>query len=475
MQIKYHKITIKSYLDFIQLLQDYKGNHKENRLFALKHESLLKKPKEILFLWLNTHAFRRTKRVSSEKLLSHFGTANSFLGLFSLLFGFFVGMGLLSYNGVDPVNIIYYLFFAMILPLASMFFALLSIFSSGKLFSLFSLFSLMHWVEKLFTVFSFKNKFNLITEHISPKLQKWIFLKRLQLLSLFFSIGLLVALIFMIVSQDIAFSWSTTLQVDAKSFHAFLEAVASPWKEVLPTFVPSLELVELSQYYRLGESINSQMLENADKLGAWWKFLFMSTFVYALVLRFFFYLFSSYTYQKVLENEFFDLDGIKKLLKEFQTPFVSTTAPRVEKHLEINEEEKRQVKEVVETIKEDYNSTIGWNFTSDELILINDSKEIKTSSLNVVGGNCSFSEDERVAQEAKEKILLYVKSWEPPTMDFVDFLEELIDNSEVTEIQVFPLGTLANAYTSSQKELAIWNRKIEGLKSKKVWVIDAKE
>jgi len=501
MQIKYPKITIKSYLDFIQLLQDYKGSHKENRLFALKHESLLSTPKEVLFLWFETHAFRRTKRVALEELLSSFGTINSLLGVLSLIFGFFVGMGLLSYNGVEPVNIIYYLFFAMFLPLGSMLLTLFSSLSSGKLFSFFSLFSVMHWVEKFSFYFYFKDKLDLLTKDIPFKLQKWIFLKRLQFLSLLFSIGLLVALIFTVVSQDIAFSWSTTLQIDAKSFHSFLEAMASPWREIFPSFVPSLELVEVSHYYRLGEKINPEMLENADKLGAWWKFLFMSTFVYALSLRFFFYLFSSYSYQKVLENEFFALGGIKKLLKEFNTSFIETKSPKRENHLKINKEHKEQIRKKVERKVEDepekqvenfidrelkeeliteeveedyYHSIIAWNFSEDDLLLVNDFKNITASFIASVGGSHSFEEDEIVASRAEDKVLLYVKSWEPPTMDFVDFLEDLINNKKVEDIELLLVGISDNNYKSSEKEFSIWNRKIEGLNAKKVWIVDEK-
>ncbi|SFV71813.1 hypothetical protein MNB_SV-13-1803 [hydrothermal vent metagenome] len=519
MKKKYHEITVEFYLDFIQLLQDYKGSHKENRLFALKHKSLLEKPKELILLWFDTNAFRKRKHLDSEKFLTNFGIINSFMGLFSLLFGFFVGMGLLSYNGIEPVNIIYYLFFAMLLPLGSMLLTLFSIFSSGKLFSFFSLFSPMHWIEKLSIYFSFKNKFDLFSENISFKLQKWIFLKRLQLLSLLFSAGLLVALVFMVVSQDIAFSWSTTLQVDASSFHSFLESVSFPWRDFFPTSVPSLELVEVSHYYRLGEKINPEMLENADKLGAWWKFLFMSTFFYALVLRFFFYLYSAYTFKKVLEKEFCDLNGIKKLLREFTSPFIETRAPKRERHLEIKKEHKKQVKTFVkeepkkETIEEkniskenipkevkeeknlpketiedeiieeeiieeeikehSYHSIIAWNFSDDEVLLVNDSKNINANFISTVGGSHTFEEDEAVINRAEDKVIFYVKSWEPPTMDFVDFLEDLIANKKVDEIELLPLGIADNNYVVTRKEFSIWNRKIEGLKSEKVWIINA--
>jgi len=489
MQLKYHKITFQAYFDFLQLLQHYVGTHEENRIFALKREHLLEKPSEILLSWLNRHAFRVPKVVNSEKLLSHLGVATNFLGLFALIIGFFTGMGLLSYNGQEPINIIYYLFFAMMLPVGSMVLSLISTFSKGKVFSFLALLSPLYWIEKIFSFFSFKHQFDLLKDAVSTNLQKWIFLKRLQLLSLLFSIGLFIALVFMVVSQDIAFSWSTTLDVSSKNFHDFLVMVAFPWRDLFPSTIPSLDLVEMSQHYRLGAKLDGSMVEHADKLGAWWRYLAMATLFYAIVLRFFFFLFSINKLQKVLEQEFLSLHGVNRLLREFRTPFISTKAPKVEKHLEIKEEKRTHLKELkddktiekehVESIVEEeridtYYNIIGWNFTSDEVLLVNDSKKFRATFVDVVGGNHSFEEDERVAQEAKERVLLYVKSWEPPTMDFVDFLEELIHNKAVEEIEIFLLGTTENGYVYSEKELTIWNRKIEGLGSRKVWVIDAK-
>jgi len=226
----------------------------------------------------------------------------------------------------------------------------------------------------------------------------------------------------------------------------------------------------LSQYYRLGENLNSEMINNANKLGAWWQFLAMITFVYAIVLRTLLLLLTSYFYKKQLHKDFFSIEGVDLLVREFQTPYVSTEAPRVEKHLEIKEERNTQIKA---NTRRAYSNILGWNFSSDEIRLVNDSKEIQGLEVNTAGGSHSYLEDQEIAERVRRTILLYVKSWEPPTMDFVDFLELLIENKKVDEIQVYPLGTVGRYYESDSKEIAVWKRKIEGLKSKKVWVIDA--
>lgn len=470
MQKKNSEISIQSYLDFSELLKEYRGTHEDNRVFALNHEALLQKPKHLLLLWLEHNKFRKTETLQSLSMLQKFSMVSNFIGLLSLLFGFFAGLGLLSYSGHAPVNVIYFLFFAMLLPLFSMLVSVVSLLSSGAVFSTFSLLFPLHWVETVLSFFAFKEKSEKLNRLFTPSLKKWMFMSRLQLFSLLFSMGLLIALLVMVVSKDIAFSWSTTLQVVPAEFFKLLSYIGLPWGHYLPSAIPSVELIEMSHYYRLGGNLETQMIQNADKLGAWWKYLAMVTLFYAIFLRFLLWLFTRYGFQKQLEKEFFQLDGAEQLLREFNMPFVSTNAPKEERHLAIVKENSEQVRYSVARV---YNVIIGWNFSKDEILLLNDSKDISAEIIEIVGGNNSFKEDQEVAKMAKKMVILYVKSWEPPTMDFVDFVEELLDNAKVTEIEVYPLGTVARNYESDEREVAIWKRKIQGLKSKKVWVVDA--
>jgi len=470
MQIKNHKISIESYLNFSELLNEYRGTHEENRLFALKHEELFSNSKQILLAWMNKNDFRKKENSDNQNILNKFSTLGNFIGLFSLIFGFLAGLGLLSYSGHAPVNVIYYLLFAMFIPVASMLISMVSLLSSGTVFNALSLFFPLHWIETILGFFSFKDKIDVANNLFSTELKKWMFMSRLQLFSLLFSVGLLFALLVIVVSKDIAFSWSTTLHVTDIGFFKLLACIGFPWGHTLPSAIPSVELIEMSHYYRLGENLNSQMIQNADKLGAWWKYLAMVTLFYAIFLRFLLWLATRYGYREQLEKDFLELDGVQKLLREFKTPFVSTEAPKVEKHLKIVEENDEQVAHVVARV---YDTIVGWNFSEDEILLVNDSRDISSSNISSVGGNNSFKEDQEVAKGASKVVILYVKSWEPPTMDFIDFVEELLANADVHEVQVYPLGTVGRNYESDEREISIWKRKIQGLKSKKVWVIDA--
>jgi len=470
MRTKYNKISILTYLNLSQLLKEYQGSHEENRVFALKHQSLIKNPKKLILLWTESSMFRVQDTLDSRVFSVYFSSMSTLFSFISLLLGFFTGMGLLNYSGDAPVNVIYYLLFSMGLPLFSMVLTFFSMFSHGIILNFFTLFFPLHWVEKIFSLFSFGKNINAVNDKFTPALKKWMFINRLQLFSLFFSIGLLLAILLEVAIQDIAFSWSTTLEVTPFAFQEFLTFIATPWSWFFPDAIPSVELVHMSHYYRLGERLDPEMIKNANVLGGWWQFLAMVTFFYAIILRVLMLIISHFGFKWQLGKDFLSLNGVDKLLREFQTSYVSTESQKLEKHLEIVSKIDTQIKD---NHRRTYKTIIGWNFSNDEIALANDSKEIKALTVQTVGGNHTFLEDQEVAKLSSEVVLLYVKSWEPPTMDFVDFLELLIANIMVNEIQVYPLGTVGRYYESSEKEVAVWKRKIEGLKSKKVWVIDA--
>jgi hypothetical protein len=472
MQPENRKLSIKTYLDFAQLLTEYRGSHKENRAFALNHKQLLNSPVKILLEWLWRHAFKIRGELNSKRYMDYLASFNSIVGIISFIVGFFVGLGLLSYNGQAPVNIIYYLLIAMILPMFSMSISLFTMFTHGGVANFFAMLFPLHWIERIVSHLPFQNKLGSFRPPFSFEFSKWLFMERLHLFSMLFSIGLLLSLILMVIATDIAFGWSTTLQISPESFHSFLATIGIFWKDIFPSAIPSIDLVEMSHYFRLGDKLDISMVHNADKLGAWWKFLAMTTVVYAIGLRFLFWLFSKNMLQKQLRREFLSLDGVGKILREFKTPFVSTQAPKAEKHLKIEEKKPEKVISVDEKL---YESILGWNFSADEIALANDARGIKALTIWAVGGTNTYAQDMQIVKNMSGIIFLYVKSWEPPTMDFIDLLEMLVENKKVKKIQIYPLGTIGKGYKNSEADVEVWIKKIDSINSDKVWIIDNEE
>ncbi|CAA6826194.1 MAG: Unknown protein [uncultured Sulfurovum sp.] len=466
MQKKSSNITLKSYLDLAQLLKKYKGKHEDNRLFALTQKS---EELKLLSLWQEKNLYRINEELDSSKYLHYLTLLTSLFGIVLLVFGFFTGFALLSYSGTEPVNVIYLLLVMVGLPLFSMLLSLFSLFTGNRGANFFNHFSPLYYLEKIIDFLPFAKNINLSSLPFSATLSKWIFLQRLQLFSFLFALGLFSALVLTVISKDIAFAWSSTLEVNPISFQYMLGLLATPWQTFFPSAVPTLELVEISHYFRLGDKLDTTMVQNADKLGAWWKFLAMATLTYALVLRLLFWFMIRLGLNAQLKKELLALSGVKKLLKEFSTPFVSTQSVKQEKHLEVKEEASISASE---TLSDAYASLLAWNYAEKTLLLLQDHNKIKASNMAVVGGRNSFSQDQALVDGLKGKILLYVKAWEPPTMDFMDFLADILANKNVKVVEVCPLGTASGNYSSKKSDMEVWLKKLEQVDSEKLEVID---
>jgi hypothetical protein len=276
MQKNNSQITFKSYLDLAQLLKQYTGKHESNRIFALTQK---RKGLKLLSLWQEKNLYRVVDELDSSKYLHYLTLFTSLFGFILLTLGFFTGIALLSYSGAEPVNIIYLLLVMVGLPLLSMLLSLLSLFTGNIGANFFNHFSPLYYLEKAINFLPFAQKIDFSALPFSSTLSKWIFLQRLQFFSFLFALGLFLALVLTVISKDIAFAWSSTLEIDPVAFQNVLALLATPWQSFFPSAVPTLELIEISHYFRLGDKLDVTMVQNADKLGAWWKFLAMATFI----------------------------------------------------------------------------------------------------------------------------------------------------------------------------------------------------
>jgi len=244
-----------------------------------------------------------------------------------------------------------------------------------------------------------------------------------------------------------------------------LETLALPWKSFFPAAVPSLELIEKSQYFRLGEKLDPEMVRNASELGEWWKFLAFATLFYAIILRLVMWLVSVIGYRSALKRSFLNLDGAQALLRAMSEPLITTSSPKAE---EVFEAKGNHYAREVGTFDSSYDLTLGWAMSHNDLVLLNDTMKIISPLLEDVGGTNTLDEDREIILKAKGEVLFYVKAWEPPTMDFVDFLEALVKIAD--KIIVAPVGTPENGYLPREKELAVWGRKLQSVGEEKVWL-----
>jgi len=159
------------------------------------------------------------------------------------------------------------------------------------------------------------------------------------------------------------------------------------------------------------------------------------------------------------------LEGVSTLLREMNEPIITTSATAEKKNVVPQGSHYRLE---VEDLDSSYDRTLGWAMSDEELRVLNDSMQVIAPMAFDVGGTNSLEEDNEIISKCKGEVLFYVKSWEPPTMDFVDFLEELM--RVVDKVILAPVGTVEDTYLPKSKELEMWGRKLQKINSNKVWL-----
>ncbi len=102
-----------------------------------------------------------------------------------------------------------------------------------------------------------------------------------QQLSLGFAFGMAGTFFLYLLLSDLAFGWSSTLDVTSEAVHRVVQVLGIPWNTLWPNAVPSLELVEQTRFFR-GENSPSA---NAETAAQWWRFLLMNLLCYVLAPR----------------------------------------------------------------------------------------------------------------------------------------------------------------------------------------------
>jgi len=458
-------MNIKSYVNLYELLAINPSTREENRAFGLIQVMLKNKPVEQLLAWIDEHNHRLKKPLLSETFSSYLYRVTFALVLIAFALGLLSGVGLLSYNGHEPVNVIYFIAVAIFIPLFTMLLTLLAMLRASSAESVLVHLSPAFWMEKVLGFLPGKVQANIKALQVNPLLANWVIIRRSQIIVLFFSFGLLLSLLAVVVTKDIAFAWSTTLHISPETFHGFLHTLAFPWRELFPSAVPSLELIEQSQYFRLGDRLDEEMIAYASQLGEWWKFLAFSTLFYAIFLRCLMLLIASLGFSSAVTQSLLTLRGATKLLREINEPIISTHSKKREKVFIAGDESYGQI---INTLDASYDVIQGWAIAYDALLVLGDSMKIISPEHFEVGGTNSLEEDSEVIFKSHGEILLFVKAWEPPTMDFIDYLSEL--THKVDKVIVVPIGTVANDYETSPKEIDVWENKLSLLGDVKVWL-----
>ena len=273
------------------------------------------------------------------------------------------------------------------------------------------------------------------------RVHRWTVLAASQALAGAAVTGGLLALLVLVVFSDLAFAWSTTLDVSPEAFHDITAWVAWPWGWLLPQAVPSAELVRSTQYYRLDPARGGQAALDAAALGGWWPFLAMAMLTYGVLPRLATFAFSRWRLSRAIAEAMARTPGAERVLQRLNGPLVETSG---EGNLGA-----RVDKEKVETPPLQRGgfaaaAVINWAGVplSDEAV---GDRVGNVRGVWHAGGGRSLEEDAAVVREVAASmrepdipdasladslsvgVVVLVKAWEPPLLEAVDFLRDLRD------------------------------------------------
>src|SRR5690606_31644710 len=154
---------------------------------------------------------------------------------------------------------------------------------------------------------------------------KWQMLTWSQAAAVAFNVAALATAFLLITFTDLAFGWSTTLALDADTVSDIVRALAWPWHEIVPSAVPSLELIERSQFFRL-DSVDGFTGGASRDLAGWWSFTVLAIACYGLFPRIVLLLVSAWRLRAATRALLVDDPRVSALLDRMATPAIETAA-----------------------------------------------------------------------------------------------------------------------------------------------------
>lgn len=238
-----------------------------------------------------------------------------------------------------------------------------------------------------------------------------------QAAGLTFAITALFTLLVSVVLQDLAFGWSTTLDTSAEAWHRVVSRVAAPWSPWLPAASPSLELVNDTRFFRLD---GSEAGAGSARWGAWWPFVAMTWLTWAVLPRAVLLAISTIDLRRKARRALIRHPGYPALLWRMETPAVDTGADTSDSGQVPADHQSATVPVPRSPL------AVSWAGASVDGLL-----PAVEDPLPRAGGNQTLTADrETLAQLAAQRnagqrqLLVITRSWEPPTAELEDFLED---------------------------------------------------
>jgi hypothetical protein len=312
---------------------------------------------------------------------------------------------------------------------------------------------------------------------VAGAFSRWQVLVFSQWLALAFFAGVLAVALLRVTFTDLAFGWSSTLEVDPARVQRWVAALSAPWAALVPAAAPEPALVEASRYFRLEDARLDPL--TVQRLGAWWPFVFMIVLVYGALPRLLLLLLGAVRLRRATRRLLLDDPEVTALLDRMQSPLLALEGSPEE---EVVEGPATPLPAPGRLPAGEGLALLTWNAAADaaaarrwvaanlgvqpaaecELAIVQTESEWRARLAAMAG-----SVDGRI-----RRVLVMTKGWEPPLLEFVDFLallREVLGGD--CSITVVPLGLDGEGVSRADRE--VWSRALGRVRDPKLYVQDA--
>jgi hypothetical protein len=455
-----------------------------------------KKTTEKILFWLChvESSSSRASRFSIQSSLQAFVLGCSFFGFIA---GYIAGSAVLFYDGSRPVNVFAILTIFVFLPnlLLTLLIVRLTmtkiidivykkhaspINHDSSHFTWLTTFLLPKTVHTWLTSVRESTQLHRI---LFAKAEKTTFFLALQHWTFWYILGGAGCLAFFTATSDLAFSWNVTPSfVTPSVIHSITNVLSLPWSTLAPDSTPSLDLIEKSRYYRFQPLLQSnRQIFEPHLLAGWWSFLLLSIVCWGAFPRLILLFLTRVKLRHMLSSTLQHLPNVPELLWRLESNLVTTSTTR--SHSEKDDTQNLE-KEVASYPIYAKNSYLDLPLsTHDFIILYSLDKNsydyvehivlLKNESpftVYKVGGASTTFEEQNIIQSLRsvtstERIVLYIKSWEPPLGEFLDFLIDVRNATNNTmPLYIVPLVYKHPNNTSLETSgPMIWAAKLKAL------------
>jgi hypothetical protein len=259
---------------------------------------------------------------------------------------------------------------------------------------------------------------------------KWLAVHATQYFATAFFAGGLATALYLVAFSDLAFSWSTTLQTEPRQIYSLTETLSAPWKTWLPGAAPTEDLIRQTQLYR---QAGPDGTVSPAKWGEWWPFIIACIITYGLIPRLILLSIARYRLHATLRSALVHLPGSALVWDRLSTRVVSTQARDPDPDTP-SDAAGQSLPTAPAGLPCAEFMAINWGGLdlADSLLAkhLRDQWFAQTALTLHAGGRLSVDVDSEVVQSAAKLprpigVAVFVKSWEPPILELLDFLRDL--------------------------------------------------